>query len=115
MPIRPDQRQFYGPDHRRYRAALIAVHGARCQRCGAETPRYLNLVHLQRDPRSNLIALYCPACHGSYDWGINFGRARRTRAKRSGQLWLLPEIEWAPYPARMIPDEVIDALQGRLF
>jgi hypothetical protein len=115
MPIRPDQRQFYGPEHRRYRAALIAVHGARCFLCKAETPKYLNLAHLQRDPASYVIALLCPRCHGAYDALWNRSLARRTIAKRVGQLWLLPELEWAPVPSRLIPRSVLEAAQGRLF
>jgi hypothetical protein len=115
MPIRPDQRHFYGAAHRAYRAALIRIHGAKCAKCKRETPKYLNLCHLQRDPASTLIALLCPRCHGRYDARWNHALARRTAAERSGQLWLLPEIEYAPVPSRLIPRRVLEAAQGRLF
>lgn len=116
MPIRPENRQYYGATHRAYRAALIAIHGAKCAACGRETPKYLNLAHLERDPRSSsIVALRCPTCHGRFDALWNLALARRTRAKRVGQLWLLPELEYAPLPAWMIPARVLREAQGRLF
>jgi len=40
---------------------------------------------------------------------------RRTRARRVGQLWLSPEIEYAPYASWMIPRRVIEERQSLLF
>jgi len=40
---------------------------------------------------------------------------RRTRARRSGQLWLTPELEYAPYASWMVPRRVLDAAQLGLF
>lgn len=37
---------------------------------------------------------------------------RRTRARRSGQLWLSPEIEYAPYSSWMVPQRVALGRQG---
>jgi hypothetical protein len=115
MPIRQELRQFYGPAHRAYRAALIDVHGAFCSACGRATPRYLNLAHLRRDPRTAVVALFCPQCHGRYDHAWSRALARRTVARRVGQLWLLPEIEWAAAPSAEVPLRVLRAAQWRLF
>ncbi len=35
---------------------------------------------------------------------------RRTQARATGQLWLLPEIEYAPFPPDEIPGPVYDRL-----
>lgn len=116
MPIRTELRPFYGAEWRAYRLELIETHGAFCSVCRREVLRYLNLAHLTHDPRASDVALLCPACHASHDAPQRLAMTRRSRAKRSGQLWLLPEIEWAPYPAWLMPGRVFDALaQGRLF
>lgn len=120
MPIRPENRHYYGRIWRAYRAALIARHGAFCRSCGREVPKYLNLCHLERDPeRSGVVELRCPSCHGRYDARVNFALGRRTRARKTGQRWLLPELEYAPTPLSAIPGRVLAmirrALQGRLF
>lgn len=115
MPIRPEFRRYYGPAWRAYRAVLIATHGARCSACGREVAIYLNLAHLSHDPRSSAVAFLCPADHNRHDAAHRFAVWRRNRAKRVGQLWLLPEIEYAPYPAWMIPRRVIESAQESLF
>src|SRR3982751_4441836 len=57
---------------------------------------YLNAAHLSHDPRDNVrVAVLCPACHSRHDTPQRIAMTRRTRARRSGQLWLLPEIEFA--------------------
>lgn len=116
MPIRPELRQFYGAAHRAYRAEMIRIHGARCVKCGAECVRYLNLAHTHHDPRQpELVALWCPSCHATHDAPQVYAVRRRTRAKRVGQLWLFPEVEFAPFPSWMVPRRVLIAAQGRLF
>jgi hypothetical protein len=116
MPIRPELRPYYGAQHRAYRRQLIELLGARCMSCGREGARYLNLAHTQHDPRSpELVALWCPACHARHDAPHAYAMTRRSRARRVGQLWLLPEIEWAPFVSWMIPARVLKAGQWRLF
>jgi len=73
----------------------------RCQSCGqqcyrpnepvTDRTRVLTVHHLNHDPRDcrpdNLIAL-CAPCHLRADAIHHARNARRTRARRSGQLWL---------------------------
>jgi hypothetical protein len=116
MAIRPEFRRLYGAQHRAYRETLIEVFGPRCMKCGRECLAYLNLAHTTHDPRAKeLVALWCPSCHGRHDAPHSFAVRRRTRAKKVGQLWLLPEIEFAAVPAWLIPRRVIAELQEKLF
>lgn len=116
MPIRPELRHLYGAAHRADRAALIAEHGPHCQKCGAETLMYLNLAHVTHDPLSEKRALWCPSCHARNDARHRLAMMRRTHARRVGQLWLLPEIEFDPFPVWQIPeDRLLAAAQARLF
>jgi hypothetical protein len=110
MAIRPEFRKFYGKEWRAYRAALIASHGPRCTVCGREVLTYLNLAHLTHDPRSSAVSLMCAADHNRHDAGHRLAVWRRNRARASGQLWLLPEIEFAPDAAWMIPAGAIAAI-----
>jgi hypothetical protein len=115
MPIRPELRRFYNAEWRRYRLQLITLAGGRCQRCKREHPM-LNGAHVTHDPRDmELIMVLCPRCHGQNDAPHAFAMRRRTLAKRVGQLWLLPELEYAPFANWMIPRRVLTAGQGRLF
>lgn len=115
MPIRPELRSYYGAEWRQYRAILLELAGDRCQRCGRPHPM-LNGAHVTHDPRDmELVAVWCPSCHATHDARHAFAVRRRSRARRVGQLWLLPEIEWAPYPSWQIPRRVLTAAQGRLF
>jgi hypothetical protein len=115
VPIRPELRHFYDSHWRTYRLALIAIHGSRCSACKRAVQRYLNLAHLTHDPRSSSVALMCPACHNRHDSAHRLAIWRRNRARRAGQLWLMPELEYAPYPAWMIPRGVSDSRQEVLF
>lgn len=113
MPLRRELRKFYGRTHRAYRAALIATRGNRCPDCGRATPRYLNLCHLYGNPaESSVIGLKCPACHARHDARHSYAVRRRTRAARAGQMWLLPELEYAPYAASEIPASALRALRA---
>jgi predicted amidophosphoribosyltransferase len=115
VPIRPELRHLYRAAHRAERARLIAEHGAICQKCGAARETYLNLCHLTHDPLSAKRALWCPSCHARNDSPHRLAMMRRTRARRAGQLWLMPEIEFDPVPAWQIPrDRVLEAAQQRL-
>lgn len=115
MPIRPELRAFYGTAWRRQRAEVIAILGAYCRACGREHPR-INLAHTTHDPRDGaLVSLWCPSCHATKDAAQRYAMTRRTWARRSGQLWLLPEIEWAPYASWMVPRRVLSEAQGKLF
>src|SRR5579872_1595999 len=111
MPIRPELRKYYGAPWRAYRVTLIEQHGAHCSVCLREIPKYLNLCHLSHDPRSSAVALMCPADHNRHDAAHRLAIQRRNRARLAGQLWLLPEIEWAPYPTWAIPRRLIAAAQ----
>ncbi len=120
MPIRRALRKYYGRQHRAYRAALIAKHGATCRVCERTLAKYINLCHLERDPAaSGVVELRCPSCHAKYDARWNRALARRTIAKGQGQAWLWPEVEYAPVALSEISAGVLaklrKALQGRLF
>jgi hypothetical protein len=111
-------RKYYGPTWRAFRLALIAAHGAICTHCGREVAAYLNLAHLDHDPRSPRTALLCPACHNRHDAAFRLAVYRRNRARRDGQMWLLAELEYAPYPAWLVPRNAraaVDLAQGDLF
>lgn len=116
MAIRRELRKFYGPAWRAYRKALIGRLGFRCVVCGSDTPRWLNLAHVTHDPRSSSVARMCPACHSRHDAPHRLAVWRRNHAKRYGQLWLFPELEWDPFPAWMLPRELrAPSTQERLF
>lgn len=120
MPIRPELRQFYGAAHRAFRRELIAARGPVCMKCGQVRERYLNLAHVTHDPRvQTQVCLWCPSCHAIHDAPHAFAIRRRTFARRAGQLWLLPEIEFAAVPMWLVPRKlaraVIASAQGRLF
>ena len=115
MPIRPELRKYYGAEWRRYRETLLALAGHRCARCGTGHT-HLNAAHVHHDPRNGqLITILCPACHSRHDTPQRVAMTRRTRAKRSGQLWLTPEIEYAPYASWMVPRRVLEEAQLGLF
>jgi 5-methylcytosine-specific restriction endonuclease McrA len=115
MPIRRELRRFYGAEWRAYRATLIALAGGKCLECG-RPHAMLNGAHMTHDPRDMaLVMVLCPSCHAKHDAPHRVAMMRRNRAKRVGQLWLLPEIEWAPYASWMIPRRVIAGAQERLF
>jgi hypothetical protein len=85
---------------------MIAAHGAVCAHCGRTATAYLNLAHLDHDQRSPRTALLCVGCHNTHDAAYRLAMARRDRARRYGQLWLLPELEYAPFPAWRMPPRV---------
>ncbi len=115
MPIRPELRKFYGPTWRRYRRVLLDLAGNKCASCG-RAHVMLNGAHPTHDPKDMaLVAVWCPSCHSRHDAPHRLAMMRRTKAKRTGQLWLLPEIEYAPYPTWMIPRRVLAGAQARLF
>jgi len=115
MPIRPELRKYYGSDWKRYRLTLLKLAGHKCARCGNQHT-HLNGAHIHHDPRDGqLIAILCPACHARHDTPQRVAMTRRTRARRSGQLWLTPELEYAPYASWMVPRRVLDAAQLGLF
>jgi hypothetical protein len=106
-------REYYGAEWRRFRARLIETHGAKCSVCGNEPgvsrkgrQQYINLSHDLHDPRLPGVRLRCPRCHGKYDAKQSHALARRTRAKRAGQMWLSAELEFAPIPLADIPPEI---------
>lgn len=122
MPIRPELRKYYGPAWREYRLQLIALNGLDadgatfCQRCAARIyGRDVQAAHVTHDPRNNaLVSIWCASCHAAHDAPHRLAMMRRSRARRSGQMWLLPEIEWAPFPSWEVPRRVLDAAQERM-
>ena len=119
MPIAKELNFYYGRTWREYRASLIRAHGSRCSACKRDVPAYLNLAHLNHDQKTSEIALLCMACHNRHDARYRLAIWRRRKAERDGQLWLMPEIEWAPLPRWRVPDRVIQqmvyAANRRLF
>ncbi len=103
MPIRAEYRKYYDARWRKFRLAMIAAAGGVCQNCG-KPHRLLNVAHLSHDPadRQGLTVL-CPSCHAKHDTPQRIAMTRRTRAKRSGQMWLTEEMQLAPVPLRMWP------------
>jgi hypothetical protein len=57
----------------------------------------------------------CNADHNRHDAAHRLAIMRRNRAKRWGQLWLWPEIEYAPYPLWVVPKRVVTEGQMDLF
>ncbi len=115
MPLRPEVRKFYNAAWRRNRKLLIEALGNKCAMCSREH-RAINQAHLSHDPKDGTrVALLCPSCHSRYDTRQRVAMTRRTRAKRAGQLWLSAEIQWAPFPAWMIPARVLKAAQTEMF
>jgi hypothetical protein len=75
----------------------------------------LNWAHMSGDPRlPGRMGWLCPSCHAKHDSPQRILVTRRTRAKRHGQLWLLPEIEWAHLPVQLWPARVIHQLEDEL-
>ena len=104
--IRKELRKFYGPKWRKMRARALALRGHnRCDVC-RQPHRWINWAHLSGDPRvPGPLAWLCPSCHSRNDTKFRIAATRRMRAKRSGQLWLTPEMELAAVPARLWPAE----------
>ena len=117
MPIRPEWRKrFYGPAWRRARLVLIAIAQNHCSRCGRQLPSSrLSAAHITHDPRHSEVRILCFCCHNRHDAAHRLAIWRRNRAKRAGQLWLWPEVEWAPFPLWAVPRRLIAAVQERMF
>jgi 5-methylcytosine-specific restriction endonuclease McrA len=103
MPIRPEERKYYGARWRKLRLAALAAAGHVCQRCG-RPHRLLNLAHLSHDAADpHSLMVLCPSCHAKNDTPQRVAMTRRTRARRRGQLWLTEELRLAPFPVRTWP------------
>lgn len=107
MPMRAEMRKFYGPTWRRRRAHALMLRGhMRCDKCG-QPHHMINWAHLAGDPRvKGEMGWLCPHCHGVHDTPYRIAMTRRTQARKRGQLWLSAEIEFAPLPVKMWPDEL---------
>jgi hypothetical protein len=116
--MRRELRKYYGAKWKRFRLELIAQAGGEiCSHCHIEMARGINGAHMDHDPRNPAsVVLLCPACHARHDAPHRIAIMRRRRARARGQLWLSPEMEWAPYAAWEIPAWVYHRLaQMRLF
>jgi hypothetical protein len=117
MPLRRELKPFYdGHGWRRFREEYAATHPKICAVCQCRDP-LMNLAHLTHDPlRRDFICWLCPRCHGIHDTPQRIALTRRTKAKKHGQLWLWPEVEFAPELIWLIPaDLVIPARQEEMF
>jgi len=103
MPIRADNRRFYDARWRKFRLTMLDAAGNVCERCG-KPHRLLNVAHLSHDPADRQwLAVLCPSCHSKNDTPQRIAMTRRTRAQKRGQLWLMDEILFAPFPVRTWP------------
>ena len=118
MPFRPEIRHFYGARWRRMRRIALGDRGLMpgnlaCDHCGRPHPR-LNWAHLAGDPRiAGPMGWLCPRCHSRHDTPFRVAATRRTRARRCGQLWLLPELEYANLPLALWPALAIREMEHR--
>lgn len=101
MPIRPEARGLY-PDNWRELSKRIRFERAqnRCEWCGAENYQLhpvtgskviLTVAHVDHDPTNNdeaNLAALCQRCHLRHDAKEHASNARRTRARKAGQLEL---------------------------
>lgn len=118
MPIREEHRKYYGREWRRFRLELIEKAGGDiCSVCGIELAEGINGAHQDHDPRNRAsVALMCPGCHARHDAPHRVAIMRRRKATATGQQWLLPELEWAPFASWEIPGWIFDRMrQLRLF
>jgi len=119
MPIRPEYRKYYAGEWRDRRLRMIEASGNRCAICQQVfPPSRLSGAHMRHNPRDpSQVKILCFADHARHDAAHRLAVVRRRRAARFGQLWLLPELQWAATPAWAIPREAIAAIyaQGRLF
>src|SRR5882724_269134 len=85
-------------------------------RTSSPTPG-INGAHRNHDPRDKKqVALMCPSCHARHDSPHRIAIQRRRKATATGQLWLLPELEWSPFASWEIPGWIYDRIvQMRLF
>lgn len=116
--IRPEYRKFYGQEWRARRLILIAGAGNRCAICGREFPSSrLQGAHVFHDPRHPSVRVLCISDHSRVDAAHRTAVLRRRRARESGQLWLMPELEYASVPAWEIPLDALRTLysQASLF
>ncbi|HEX4309166.1 MAG TPA: hypothetical protein VHZ25_04010 [Acidobacteriaceae bacterium] len=118
MPLRAEHRKYYGRHWRTFRLELIREAGGEiCSQCGIELAQGINGAHRDHDPRNQAsVALMCPGCHARHDAPHRVAITRRRKADAAGQLWLLPELEWAPFASWEIPGWIYDRMiQSRLF
>ena len=103
MPIRAEYRKYYDARWRKFRLTMLEAAGHVCQMCH-QPHRLLRVVNLSHDPadRTRLTVL-CPSCHAKQSATQRNAVARRTRARKRGQMWLSGELEVAPLPVRLWP------------
>lgn len=115
MPIRAEHRKYYGRAFKNYRLQLIAAAGGEiCSKCGRTYVNGINGAHQNHDPRDlSSVVLMCPRCHATHDAPHRIAIMRRRKAQTTGQLWLLPELEWSPFASWEIPAWVYDLIRQR--
>lgn len=118
MPLRPEHREYYRAEWRAFRLELIAAAGGGiCSVCGVELAQGINGAHQDHDPKNKQsVCLMCPSCHAHHDAPHRIAIMRRRKAEATGQLWLLPELQWAPFASWEIPGWIYDRMtQLKLF
>lgn len=113
MPLRPEHRKFYSAKWRVLRLKLIEAAGGQiCSRCKKRREKGINGAHLDHNPRNDAsVVLMCPSCHARNDAPHRVAIMRRRKAKATGQEWLLPELEWAPFAEWELPGWIYDRLK----
>ena len=103
MPIRAEYRKYYDARWRKFRLSMLEAAGNICQMCH-KPHRLLNVAHLSPDPADRMsLTVLCPSCHSKRNGAQRAAMARRTRARKRGQMWLSDELEVAPVPVRLWP------------
>jgi hypothetical protein len=119
MPIRREFRRYYRGEWQKYRLLLISAAENTCAHCLNILPSSkLAAAHIAHDPRTSDVRILCFSCHRRHDARHSRAVARRTLARRYGQAWLSPELEWAPVPSWMVPRRLVlvpRPEQGRLW
>lgn len=113
MPLRREHRKYYRSQWQQFRLELIEQAGGEiCSQCGIELAQGINGAHLDHDPRNAAsVVLMCPGCHAIHDTPHRIAIMRRRKAAATGQAWLSPEFEWAPYASWEIPERVYDLIR----
>lgn len=113
MPLRPELRKFYRTKAwRNLRLQLIEEAGGEiCGTCGIELAQGINAAHEDHDPKNQAsVRLKCPSCHAEHDAPHRIAIMRRRKSAATRQMWLLPELEWAPFASWEIPGWVADRM-----
>lgn len=72
----------------------------------------INAAHTDHNPANRKsVVLLCPSCHARHDAKHRLAIMRRSQAKKVGQQWLFPEVQWEPFAAIDIPGRIYDRIK----